>query len=147
MKSSSSSEFNQDWVVYGVLGISFLALLILKGPDLMQGISEQGRISESIRRQAKDSEIAMARYSVGCSTQWQMSDGSQILSEGFPAIDIESGQVLPPGSVLCGPNGATAIVSSTGFVSDIRVSAQLQRIYLERGFSNANDQLFQKQQR
>lgn len=128
----------QDLYVYGALALSFLALLLFKSGDLIQGLSNQSTINRNAQVSAKDNAIAQRRFSLGCNTGTVMSNGSPNLMQGETPLDIRTRTPIPPGALLCDETGATAIVGQDGTVSDIRVSASVRKAFLERGFRTEN---------
>ena len=71
----------QDKIIYGVLGLSFLALLLLKGGDQIEGINAQSLVSRNASSAARDSRIAEKRFG-NCSSGFVLSDGTPNLIEG-----------------------------------------------------------------
>lgn len=130
---SLSKLDRQDLIIYGALGLSFLALLLIKSGDLVQGITNQSTISGNAQIAAKDTRIAEQRFSLGCNTGFVLSDGSTKLLEGEVPLDIATRRPLSRGGLLCDRTGATAIVSPTGLISDIRVSARVRKTYIDHG--------------
>jgi hypothetical protein len=133
----------QDLIVYGALGLSFGALLLFKGGNLIEGINNQSIVSQNARIAAKDNQIAESRFGLGCNTGIVMNDGSPNLIEGSIPLDIQSRTPIAKGALLCDQTGATAIVAPDGTVSDIRVSARVRKTYLQRGFREENARLQQ----
>ena len=127
----------QDKIIYGVLGLSFLALLLFKGGDQIEGINAQSLISRNASAAAKDSRIAEKRFG-NCSTGFVLPDGTPNLVEGETALDIRSRTPLASGSVLCDETGATAILNRDGTISDIRVSATVRKAYQQQAFRTEN---------
>ncbi|MEX0272475.1 hypothetical protein AB3R30_25505 [Leptolyngbyaceae cyanobacterium UHCC 1019] len=127
----------QDKIIYGVLGLSFLALLLFKSGDLIQDINAQSLVSRNASVAAKDSRIAEKRFG-NCNTGFVLADGTPNLIEGETALDIRSRTPLGKGSILCDETGATAIVDRQGTISDIRVSATVRKAYQQQAFRNEN---------
>lgn len=127
----------QDKIIYGVLGLSFLALLLLKGGEQLEGINAQSLITRNASSAAKDSRIAEKRFG-NCNTGFVLADGTPNLIEGETALDIRSRTPLAPGALLCDETGATAIVAKDGTISDIRVSATVRKAYQQQAFRNEN---------
>ena len=127
----------QDQIIYGVLGLSFLALLLFKSGDLIEGINAQSLVSRNASSGAKDSRIAEKRFG-NCNTGFALADGTPNLIEGATPLDIRSLTPLASGSVLCDETGATAIVAKDGTISDIRVSATVRKAYQQQAFRNEN---------
>ena len=127
----------QDQIIYGVLGLSFLALLLFKSGDLIEGINAQSLVSRNASSAAKDSRIAEKRFG-NCSSGFVLADGTPNLIEGETPLDIRSLTPLASGSVLCDETGATAIVAKDGTISDIRVSATVRKAYQQQAFRNEN---------
>jgi len=123
----------QDLAIYGALGLSFLALLLFKGGDLMAGIANQTAITKNSQIAAKDNRVAEQRFSLGCNTGFITASGNTSLIDGEIPLDIITRSPLAPGAVLCDRTGATAIVSPDGLISDIRVSARVRKTYIDRG--------------
>ena len=71
----------QDRVIYGVLGLSFLALLLFRSGDLIEGINAQSLITRNASSAARDSRIAEKRFG-NCSSGFVLSDGTPNLIEG-----------------------------------------------------------------
>ena len=127
----------QDQIIYGVLGLSFLALLLFRSGDLIEGINAQSLVSRNASSGAKDSRIAEKRFG-NCNTGFALADGTPNLIEGETPLDIRSLTPLARGSVLCDETGATAIVAKDGTISDIRVSASVRKAYQKQAFRNEN---------
>ena len=127
----------QDKIIYGVLGLSFLALLLLKGGDQIEGINAQSLVSRNASSAARDSRIAEKRFG-NCSSGFVLSDGTPNLIEGEVPLDIRSRTPLAKGTCLFDETGATATVAPDGTISDIRVSARVRKAYQERAFRNEN---------
>ena len=127
----------QDKIIYGVLGLSFLALLLFKSGDLIEGINAQSLIIRNASNSVKDSRIAEKRFG-NCNTGFALADGTPNLIEGEVPLDIRSRTPLASGSVLYDETGATATVAPDGTISDIRVSARVRKAYQERAFRNEN---------
>lgn len=127
----------QDQIIYGVLGLSFLALLLFKSGDLIEGINAQSLVSRNASSAAKDSRIAEKRFG-NCNTGFVLSDGTPNLIDGETPLDIRSRTPLAPGALLCDETGATAIVAKDGTISDIRVSATVRKAYQKQAFRNEN---------
>lgn len=127
----------QDQIIYGVLGLSFLALLLFKSGDLIEGINAQSLVSKNAQATAKDDAIAQRRFSQGCNTGFLVA-GESVIASTAEALDIRSQRPLSPGAVLCDETGATAIVDRDGYPSDIRVSAKVRKTYQEKSFRNEN---------
>ncbi|MEX0272410.1 hypothetical protein AB3R30_25175 [Leptolyngbyaceae cyanobacterium UHCC 1019] len=127
----------QDKIIYGVLGLSFLALLLFKSGDLIEGINAQSLVSRNASVAAKDSHIAEKRFG-NCNTGFVLPDGTPNLIEGETPLDIRSRTPLASGSILCDETGATAIVDKQGTISDIRVSATVRKAYQQQAFRNEN---------
>lgn len=130
---SLSKLDKQDAIVYGALGLSFAAMLLLKSGDLIQGINNQSLISKNAATAAKDNRVAEQRFSLGCNTGFVLSDGNTNLIAGEVPLDLATRSPLAPGAVLCDRTGATAIVSADGLISDIRVSARVRKTYIDKG--------------
>lgn len=130
---SLSNLDKQDRIVYGVLGLSFVALLLFRSGDLVKGINNQSMISENARIAAKDNAVAEQRFSLGCNTGFVLADGNTNLIDDQVPLDIQTKSPLAPGAVLCDRTGATAIVSPEGLISDIRVSARVRKTYIDKG--------------
>ena len=137
---------DQDLVVYGILGASFIGLLAVKGVDLLKGIAEQSQITASAQQAVKNDHIAQRRFSLGCNTGFVMESGVTTLQNGDRALDIKSRAPLPPGAILCDRTGATAVIATDGTVSDIRVSAAIRKRFVEQGFEKDNEQLDRQRQ-
>ena len=118
----------QDKIIYGVLGLSFLALLLFRSGDLIEGINAQSLVSRNASSAAKDSRIAEKRFG-NCNTGFVLTDGTPNLIEGEVPLDIRSRTPLAPGARLCDETGATATVARDGTISDIRVSASVRKAY------------------
>ena len=118
----------QDQIIYGVLGLSFLALLLFKSGDLIEGINSQSLVTRNASSAAKDSRISEKRFG-NCNTGFVLADGTPNLIEGETPFDIRSRTPLASGSILCDETGATAIVAKDGTISDIRVSATVRKAY------------------
>ena len=127
----------QDQIIYGVLGLSFLALLLFRSGDLIEGINAQSLVTRNASSAAKDSRIAEKRFG-NCNTGFVLRDGTPNLIEGEVPLDIRSRTPLAPGAWLCDETGATAIVSKDGTISDIRVSASVRKAYQKQAFRNEN---------
>ncbi len=127
----------QDQIIYGVLGLSFLALLLFKSGDLIEGINAQSLVSRNASSAAKDSRIAEKRFG-NCSSGFVLADGTPNLIEGEVPLDIRSRTPLAPGAWLCDETGATATVARDGTISDIRVSASVRKAYQKQAFRNEN---------
>ena len=127
----------QDQIIYGVLGLSFLALLLFKSGDLIEGINAQSLVSRNASSAAKDSRIAEKRFG-NCSSGFVLADGTPNLIEGEVPLDIRSHTPLAPGAWLCDETGATATVARDGTISDIRVSASVRKAYQKQAFRNEN---------
>ena len=127
----------QDKIIYGVLGLSFLALLLLKGGDQIEGINAQSLVSRNASSAARDSRIAEKRFG-NCSSGFVLSDGTPNLIEGEVPLDIRSRTPLASGGCLFDETGATAIVAKDGTISDIRVSATVRKAYQKQAFRNEN---------
>ena len=127
----------QDQIIYGVLGLSFLALLLFRSGDLIEGINAQSLVTRNASSGAKDSRIAEKRFG-NCNTGFALANGTPNLIEGETPLDIRSLTPLASGSVLCDETGATAIVSKDGTISDIRVSASVRKAYQKQAFRNEN---------
>lgn len=127
----------QDQIIYGVLGLSFLALLLFKSGELLEGINAQSLISRNASAAAKDSRIAEKRFG-NCSSGFVLSDGTPNLIEGETPLDIRSRTPLAKGTCLFDETGATATVGSDGTISDIRVSARVRKAYQQQAFRNEN---------
>ena len=127
----------QDKIIYGVLGLSFLALLLFKSGDLLEDINAQSLITRNASSAAKDSRIAEKRFG-NCSSGFVLSDGTPNLIEGETPLDIRSRTPLAEGTCLFDETGATATVAPDGTISDIRVSARVRKAYQERAFRNEN---------
>ena len=127
----------QDQIIYGVLGFSFLALLLFRSGDLIEGINAQSLVSRNASSGAKDSRIAAKRFG-NCNTGFALANGTPNLIEGETPLDIRSLTPLASGSVLCDETGATAIVAKDGTISDIRVSATVRKAYQQQAFRNEN---------
>ena len=127
----------QDLIIYGVLGLSFLGLLLFKSGDLIAGLNAQSLVSRNAQSTAKDDTIAQRRFGQGCNTGFLVA-GESILAPTEQALDIRTQRPLSPGSVLCDETGATAIVDRDGYPSDIRVSAKVRKTYQEKAFRNEN---------
>jgi hypothetical protein len=127
----------QDKIIYGVLGLSFLALLLFKGGDQIEGINAQSLISRNASAAAKDSRIAEKRFG-NCSSGFVLADGTPNLIEGETPLDIRSRTPLAKGTCLFDETGATATVGSDGTISDIRVSARVRKAYQRQAFRNEN---------
>ena len=127
----------QDKIIYGVLGLSFLALLLFRSGDLIEGINAQSLITRNASSAAKDSRIAENRFG-NCSSGFVLSDGTPNLIEGETPLDIRSRTPLAKGTCLFDETGATATVAPDGTISDIRVSARVRKAYQERAFRNEN---------
>ena len=127
----------QDKIIYGVLGLSFLALLLFKSGDLIEGINAQSLVSRNASSGAKDSRIAEKRFG-NCNTGFALANGTPNLIEGETPLDIRSLTPLASGAVLCDETGATAIVNKDGTISDIRVSASVRKAYQQQAFRNEN---------
>ncbi len=127
----------QDKIIYGILGLSFLALLLLKGGEQLEGINAQSLITRNASSAAKDSRIAEKRFG-NCNTGFVLADGTPNLIEGEVPLDIRSRTPLAPGALLCDETGATAIVDKQGAISDIRVSATVRKAYQQQAFRNEN---------
>ena len=127
----------QDKIIYGVLGLSFLALLLLKGGEQIEGINAQSLVSRNASSAARDSRIAEKRFG-NCSSGFVLSDGTPNLIEGEVPLDIRSRTPLASGGCLFDETGATAIVAKDGTISDIRVSATVRKAYQKQAFRNEN---------
>lgn len=127
----------QDKIIYGILGLSFFALLLFRSGDLIEGINAQSLITRNASSAAKDSRIAEKRFG-NCNTGFTLADGTPNLIEGEAPLDIRSRTPLAPGAVLCDETGATAIVAKDGTISDIRVSAMVRKAYQQQAFRNEN---------
>ena len=127
----------QDQIIYGVLGLSFLALLLFKSGDLIEGINAQSLVTRNASSAAKDSRIAEKRFG-NCNTGFVLTDGTPNLIEGEVPLDIRSRTPLAPGAWLCDETGATATVARDGTISDIRVSASVRKAYQKQAFRNEN---------
>jgi hypothetical protein len=127
----------QDKIIYGVLGLSFLALFLFKSGDLIEGINAQSLVSRNASSAAKDSRIAEKRFG-NCNTGFVLADGTPNLIDGETPLDIRSRTPLAPGALLCDETGATAIVDKNGTISDIRVSATVRKAYQQQAFRNEN---------
>ena len=127
----------QDQIIYGVLGLSFLALLLFKSGDLIEGINSQSLVTRNASSAAKDSRISEKRFG-NCNTGFVLTDGTPNLIEGEVPLDIRSRTPLASGSILCDETGATAIVAKDGTISDIRVSASVRKAYQKQAFRNEN---------
>ena len=127
----------QDQIIYGVLGLSFLALLLFKSGDLIEGINSQSLVTRNASSAAKDSRIAEKRFG-NCNTGFVLTDGTPNLIEGEVPLDIRSRTPLAPGAWLCDETGATATVARDGTISDIRVSASVRKAYQKQAFRNEN---------
>ena len=127
----------QDKIIYGVLGLSFLVLLLFKSSDLIEGINAQSLVSRNASSAAKDSHIAEKRFG-NCNTGFVLADGTPNLINGETPLDIRSRTPLAPGALLCDETGATAIVAKDGTISDIRVSATVRKAYQQQAFRNEN---------
>ena len=127
----------QDQIIYGVLGLSFLALILFKSGDLIEGINAQSLVTRNASSAAKDSRIAEKRFG-NCSSGFVLSDGTPNLIEGETPLDIRSRTPLATGSCLFDETGATAIVAKDGTISDIRVSASVRKAYQKQAFRNEN---------
>ena len=86
----------QDKIIYGVLGLSFLALLLLKGGEQIEGINAQSLVSRNASSAARDSRIAEKRFG-NCSSGFVLSDGTPNLIEGEVPLDIRSRTPLASG--------------------------------------------------
>lgn len=128
----------QDLVIYGCLGLSFLALVLFKGGSFLQGIDEQSLITGNAKQEKRDSQIAERRFG-NCNTGIMMADGSPLLVEGGVVVDIRSQVPLAKGAVACDESGGTAVVGADGTATDIRVSARVRKAYLEQGFRIDNE--------
>ena len=127
----------QDQIIYGVLGLSFLALILFKSGDLIEGINAQSLVSRNASSAAKDSRIAEKRFG-NCSSGFVLADGTPNLIEGEVPLDIRSRTPLASGGCLFDETGATAIVAKDGTISDIRVSASVRKAYQKQAFRNEN---------
>ena len=127
----------QDQIIYGVLGLSFLALLLFRSGDLIEGINAQSLVTRNASSAAKDSRIAEKRFG-NCNTGFVLTDGTPNLIEGEVPLDIRSRTPLAPGAWLCDETGATATVARDGTISDIRVSASVRKAYQKQAFRNEN---------
>ena len=127
----------QDKIIYGVLGLSFLVLLLLKGGEQIEGINAQSLVSRNASSAARDSRIAEKRFG-NCNTGFVLADGTPNLIERETALDIRSRTPLASGSILCDETGATAIIAKDGTISDIRVSATVRKAYQQQAFRNEN---------
>ena len=127
----------QDKIIYGVLGLSFLALLLLKGGDQIEGINAQSLVSRNASSAARDSRIAEKRFG-NCSSGFVLADGTPNLIDGEVPLDIRSRTPLASGGCLFDETGATAIVAKDGTISDIRVSASVRKAYQKQAFRNEN---------
>ena len=127
----------QDKIIYGVLGLSFLALLLFRSGDLIEGINAQSLVTRNASSAAKDSRIAEKRFG-NCNTGFVLTDGTPNLIEGEVPLDIRSRTPLAPGAWLCDETGATATVARDGTISDIRVSASVRKAYQKQAFRNEN---------
>ena len=127
----------QDKIIYGVLGLSFLALLLFRSGDLIEGINAQSLVTRNASSAAKDSRIAEKRFG-NCNTGFVLRDGTPNLIEGEVPLDIRSRTPLAPGAWLCDETGATATVARDGTISDIRVSASVRKAYQKQAFRNEN---------
>ena len=78
----------QDQIIYGVLGFSFLALLLFRSGDLIEGINAQSLVSRNASSGAKDSRIAEKRFG-NCNTGFALANGTPNLIEGeVPLEDV-----------------------------------------------------------
>ena len=127
----------QDQIIYGVLGLSFLALLLFRSGDLIEGINAQSLVTRNASSAAKDSRIAEKRFG-NCNTGFALANGTPNLIEGEVPLDIRSRTPLAPGAWLCDETGATATVARDGTISDIRVSASVRKAYQKQAFRNEN---------
>ena len=127
----------QDQIIYGVLGLSFLPLLLFRSGDLIEGINAQSLVTRNASSAAKDSRIAEKRFG-NCNTGFVLTDGTPNLIEGEVPLDIRSRTPLAPGAWLCDETGATATVARDGTISDIRVSASVRKAYQKQAFRNEN---------
>ena len=128
----------QDKIIYGVLGLSFLALLLFKSGDLIEGINAQSLVTRNASSSAAtDSRIAEKRFG-NCNTGFVLTDGTPNLIEGEVPLDIRSRTPLAHGAWLCDETGATATVARDGTISDIRVSASVRKAYQKQAFRNEN---------
>lgn len=130
---SLSKIDKQDLAIYGALGLSFLALLLFKGRDLIGSIHNQSTITQNSQIAAKDNRVAESRFSLGCNTGFVLPNGNTNLIAGETPLDAATRSPIAPGAVLCDRTGATAIVSPSGVISDIRVSARVRKTYIDRG--------------
>lgn len=127
----------QDLFIYGALGLSFVAMLLFKSGDLLEGFNAQSLVSRNASSTAKDDAIAQRRFGQGLNTGFVV-DGESIISPTGQALDIRTKRPLSPGTVIGDETGATAIVDREGYPSDIRVSAKVRRTYQEKAFRNEN---------
>lgn len=138
---SLSKHDRQDLIVYGALGLSFLALIAFKGGDFIQGINEQSQTTATAAKLAKDNKIAETRIKQGCSTGFLMGNGAQNLIAGEVAYEIRNRTPYPPGTCLMDEAGSTAIVDASGRISDIRVSSRVREKFIRDGFRLENEKV------
>lgn len=129
----------QDLIVYGSLAFSFLALIVFKGGDFLKSVNEQSLITSNARNELRDSRIAERRFGNGCNTGIMMADGSPTIAEGGVVVDIRTRSPLSRGAVICDETGSTAVVSESSTATDVRVSARVRKIYIERNFRTENE--------
>lgn len=135
------SNDRQDLIVYGALGLSFLALIAFKGGDFLRGINEQSQTTATAAKLAKDNKIAETRIQQGCSTGFIMGNGAANLVAGEVAYEIRNRTPYPPGTCLMDEAGATGLVDASGVVSDLRVSSKARDAFIRKGFRLENEKV------
>ncbi len=111
-------------------GIGFtLVCLACSIPGMVQQFQEMGTVSRTIQRSAIDQQrleaqqaalaerakIADDRYRDGCLLIQKQGQNTLIaISQGMPVVDSQTGQPLPPNTVICDFTGNTAVMAWNG---------------------------------
>lgn len=119
-----------DWVYIGC-GVSLLALVAFRGPQLLARIDQTATTQEQLVQAARNNAIAAQRFSAGCNTEF-LVNGRSALTAGAIAYSSRTGSVLPEGAVLCDRDGTTAVIKN-GVVSDLVNAATVKRTVIDRG--------------